>query len=311
MNESAPKQKFLVPLLSGLFVVALMFLSVLGNERSDARLAAIAIAAVPLAEPALSAEAYIVRMTGEERPLIARRKDKALPPASLTKVMTAVVATERLGADDTAVLSPYAKAVEERKSPAKTGEIFSRDDFLRMTLAVSANDAALALAERSAAEIAAIALRDTSTRSTASRDSVAAFVRLMNVKARILGMENTHFENPTGLDMPRHLASAADLSRLAEYVLLRHPQLWAMTRETESVTVSSAGAKYALLNSNELLKEFPALLGGKTGLTDNAKEALLLLYPVAPNRIAIAVILRSDDRFGDGRKIIRWLEENF
>lgn len=300
MNEQAPKQIFFVPLLSGLFVALLVFLSAFGHERNNARLAAVAIAAVPLAEPELSAEAYVVRLAGEERSLIARRADKPVPPASLTKIMTAVVAAEKLVADDTAVLSPYAKAVEERKSPAKAGETFSRDDLLRMALAMSANDAALALAERVGQNVGG----------ARNAESVSAFVGLMNARARILGLVNTHFENPTGLDMPRHLSSASDLSRLAEYVLLRHPQLWAMTRETESHAVSSAGAKYGLTNSNELLKEFHALLGGKTGLTDNAKEALVLLYPVAPNRIAIAVILRSDDRFGDGRKIIQWLEAN-
>ena len=302
MNESPQQNILLIPLLCGLFAAVLVLLSLLGDEKQSVAPAMVsaALPALSLAEPLISAEAYIVRFAGSDTPLIGRRMDKPVAPASLTKIMTAVIAAEKLAPMDTGMMTAYAKNVEERKSNAKEGDEFLRDDLIRMALAVSANDAALALAEGTGWNTGAIG----------SLEQVAAFVQLMNTKARILGMTATHFENPTGLDMPRHLASARDLALLAEYVLARHPQFWAMTREPEAAVATTEQKTYALENSNDLLKEFPALIGGKTGLTDNAKEALLLLYPVKPNKIALIVILRSDDRFDDGRKIIQWLEAN-
>ncbi|OGZ96390.1 MAG: hypothetical protein A2679_00010 [Candidatus Sungbacteria bacterium RIFCSPHIGHO2_01_FULL_54_26] len=303
MNQTEPQRTLLLSLLCGLCVAVLVFLSVRGQEARNNAVSAVesAGAGLALVDPMISAEAYVVRLTGRERPIIGRRADKPLAPASLTKVMTAVVAAEKLAPADSGVMSAFAKNVEERKSTAQEGDTFLRDDLIRMTLVMSANDAALALAERVGQNAGFIG----------SVKHVAAFVAMMNAKAHILGMSATHFENPTGLDMPRHTASANDMARLAEYVLVRHPFLWAMSREQEAKAATTDGKRYAFVNSNDLVKEFPALVGGKTGLTDNAKEALLLLYPVEHDRTAIIVILRSDDRFGDGRKIIHWLEENF
>ena len=303
MNEPPRDNTVLLSLLCGLGVTVLILLSLLGGKRQDAGAAMVSAALAPV-EPLISAEAYVVIFAGSGTPiipLIGRRQDKPVAPASLTKIMTAVVAAEELAPTDTGMMTAYAKNVEERKSDAKEGDTFLRDDLIRMALAVSANDAALTLAERTGQNAGAVD----------SGERIAAFVHMMNAKARILGMTATHFENPTGLDMPRHLSSARDLALLAEYVLVRHPQFWAMTREPEATVATIEQKTYALANSNDLLKEFPALIGGKTGLTDNAKEALMLLYPVEQKGIAIIVILRSDDRFGDGRKILQWLEANF
>ena len=123
-------------------------------------------------------------------------------------------------------------------------------------------------------------------------------------------MTHSHFENPTGLDAESHAASAEDLARLAEYIARRHPELLEIARTREVTVRSRSGGEYAITNTNELLSEFPALLGGKTGLTDKAKGTLLLWYP-AGEKTALIVILGSDDRFGDGRKLIRWIEDNF
>ena len=300
MNEQKENFSLLIPMLCGLLVSFLTLLSVISESRSNTVPAVAAIAASPT-EPAISAEAYGVWIAGDERPLIGRRTDKPLAPASLTKIMTSAVAAEKLAPGDTAVISAYAKGVEERKSAAEQGKVFSRNALLQMALVMSANDAALALAERVGGDGGWLS----------SPERVAAFVRLMNAKARILGLDATHFENPTGLDMPRHVASAHDLATLAGYVLLRHPELWEMTRAPAAQGTATDGTSNIFENSNDLLKEFPGLRGGKTGRTDRAKDALLLLYPAAPDKTAIIVILRSDDRFGDGRKLIRWIEEKF
>lgn len=304
MNDHPRPLPLLIPLVCGLFVLLLVLFSVAGGRGAAPRAAAtvglgIAAAPLPPAPPDVSAEAYIVRFAGESRAVAERRADKPLAPASLTKVMTAAVAAEKLAPADTAVLSAFAKHVEERKSPAKEGEEFLRDDLIRAALVLSANDAALALAERTG-----------SGGGLTSRERVTSFVQLMNAKARILGMDRTHFENPTGLDMPRHVSTARDLALLAEYVHLRHPALWAAARQQEAMIATVAGKTYAIASTNMLLGEFPGILGGKTGLTDRAKEALMLVYP-AGGKTAVIVVLRSDDRFGDGRKILQWLEQHY
>lgn len=316
MNRYAATRHTLISLFCGLFAVVLVLLSVIGERRQDATRAA-ASAALALSGPTVSAEAYIVRFAGEDQPLLERRAGKSVAPASLTKLMTAVVAAEHIAPGHTARISAYAAGVEERTLGAEEGEEFFRDDLLRATLVMSANDAALALAERAGEqyrggtrERGGQAGEGIAHSTSGNVGSGAAFVRMMNARARVLGLDATHFENPTGLDMPRHAASAADLATLAEYILRRHPRLWDMTRDTDLRITSRGGKTHTVTNSNALLQEFPAILGGKTGRTDNAKEALLLLYPVAPEKIAVIVLLRSDDRFGDGRRIIRWLEAN-
>ncbi len=309
MNKRSFSREFAI-LVSCLGLLVLILLTLMPRPA----LPAAALGGAPLPPPpALDSEAYFVRVAGEASPLMARRSWKRMAPASLTKIMTALVARERLAPDARVVFSPEAKAVEERRSDAAAGEIFLRDDAVRMALMESANDAGLALAEAVGAK----------SGKAGFGERVALFVRLMNDRAQALAMRDTHFENPVGLDAPGHLMSAEDLARLADEAFVRDPGLFAITREINAVVFSWGGKKHTILNTDELLKEFPAIAGGKTGFTDNAKGTLLLLYPVtakegisaaplAPRqKIAIIVILKSADRFADGRKIINWLEENF
>jgi len=300
----------LITLFGGLFLSALIWLSVGPRPALPD-----AVVHRRLTPPlGLSGEAYIVRLSGDAAPLMAQRSWKHMAPASLTKIMTAFIARQVLAPDEKIVFSPEAKAVEEHRSDAAAGEIFLRDDAVRMALMESANDAALALAEAVGAK----------SGKTGFAERIAFFVRLMNERATALAMRDTHFENSVGLDAPGHAMSAEDIARLADAVLARDPALFAATRERETVVFSLQSKKHTIVSTDELLKEFPALAGGKTGFTDHAKGALLLLYPVrdkagdsaapqAPPRekIAVIVILKSEDRFGDGRKIITWLENNF
>ncbi len=251
-------------------------------------------------EPAVDAHAYLVRLVGDDTPILERRSEKQLPPASLTKVLTALVAIELVDSDERITFSAAAKAAGEKLSRARPGERFLRDDALRFLMVESANDAAMALAAAAGERLGG----------TDFDDSVARFVRSMNRWARERGLTGLSIQNPTGLDAPGHTMSARDIATIAEYVWYTAPQLWSMSRARDTAVVSESGAAYALAPTNELLMEFPALRGGKTGLTDNARGALVLLYP-ARDRTAIIVILGSGDRFGDGRALIRWIEAAF
>ena len=223
-----------------------------------------------------------------------------MAPASLTKLMTAYEARRILQFRADVVFSKEAEAVEEKRSGVATGEVFSRDAAVELALVPSANDAALALAEAAGAKMGGGSFDE----------KIALFVERMNAQAKEMGLANTHFENPAGLDSQTHKSTAQDLARIAEEIIRKDPAMLEITREPEVHVTSRAGKIYTQETTDELLKEFPALLGGKTGMTDAAGGALLLLYPTRPNHTAIIIILKSDDRFGDGRKIIRWLEAN-
>lgn len=289
----------LITLFAGFFLSVLVWLSVAAYPAPSVSFAP------PLASPAgLSAEAYVVRLAGAVSPLIVQRSAKRMAPASLTKLMTALIAREMLASRDGVVFSSDAKATEERRSDVAVGEAFARDDVVRMTLMESDNDAALALAEAVGAKAGKIGFGK----------RIGFFVRLMNERAASLAMADTQFENPAGLDAPGHTMSAMDLARLAEYILARDPALMAVTRDREEEIFSLQSKKHTIQNTDVLLNEFPALAGGKTGFTDNAQGALLLLYPVRykdAQKIAVIVLLKSEDRFGDGRKMIQFLEQNF
>lgn len=238
-------------------------------------------------EPILNAHAYFVKIIGEEKPLAKRRELKRLPPASLTKLLTVLVALELIPAANSIYFSEEAKKAEPKSSTASVGERFFRDDVIRFALIESANDAALALAETVGYE---------------------SFVEAMNEKARAIGLKNSSFKNPAGLDGENHLSTAEDLALLAEHIYKSGQWIWEISRVQEETIYSEKLKEHHIASTNELLREFPGILGGKTGFTDNAKGALLFLYPVRPDRIAIVVILGSEDRFEDGRKVIKWLE---
>src|SRR3989344_6668964 len=105
MNQTEPQRTLLISMLCGLCVAVLVFLSVREQEASTNGVPSVesAGAGLALVDPMISAEAYVVRLTGRERPILGRRADKPLAPASLTKVMTAVVAAGKLAPGDSGV----------------------------------------------------------------------------------------------------------------------------------------------------------------------------------------------------------------
>ncbi len=251
--------------------------------------------------PQITAHAYMVRFVGDKNPLAIQRAEKMLPLASLTKIFTATLAYELLGQTTHINFSHDAKIVGEKVSTAHEGETFSRDDVIRLALINSANDAATALAEAVGKSQGAFGFEG----------SLKTFQELLNKKVQELGLLHTAFKNPSGLDEDGHYSSVEDLANFVEYVEVNHPQIWKITQTIEGAVVSDLGQSHPLLSTNILLKEFPALVGGKTGYTDKAGESLILLYATKSGKTVIIVLLRSQDRFEDGRKVLRWLDEAF
>ena len=194
--------------------------------------------------PPVAARAYLVEnaATGE---VLARKADRArLPMASLTKLMTVDLALRHLRPAQLVTVASGAAAVGESTVALVPGEQLSVRDLLKAALIQSANDAADALAY-----------------GTTGGD-LPAFVRMMNVRARELGLDDTHYARPDGLDAADHYSSARDVTRLAE-VEMHAPIVRSIVRER---TDTIAGGR-VLHTWNDLLGSFPGLIGVKTGHT--------------------------------------------
>ncbi len=197
--------------------------------------------------PSVAAPAYVV-VGGPDGAILAQRaQHEARAIASITKLMTVLVALEhaRLGAVVT--VPAAAAAVGESTAYLRAGERLTVRELVLATLIPSANDAATALALY------------------VGRGSLPRFVALMNAKAHELGMADTHFENPHGLDVPGHVSSARDVVTLLR-VSLRNPFI-RRASGTESASISGGRS---LETTDDLIGELPGLVGGKTGHTNAA-----------------------------------------
>ncbi|HEX4930689.1 MAG TPA: D-alanyl-D-alanine carboxypeptidase family protein [Gaiellaceae bacterium] len=209
--------------------------------------AALALAVVAAATPPpVDAQAYIVENGSTGEVLAAHDEREQLPMASITKLMTALVALDHASLDDVATISRRTASVGESTINLRPGEQVTLRDLLRAALVQSANDAANAIA------------------AFVGRGSVGRFVELMNEKGRRLGLTDTHFANPDGLDAPGHVSSARDVTKLAR-AAMREPFI----RETVRLVEATAAGR-RLHTWNDLLSTFPNLLGVKTGHTDGA-----------------------------------------
>jgi len=222
-----------------------------------------------------AARAYLVAIDGQE--VWARAADAQLPPASLTKIMTALLALEA-GDRPGAWIEVSARAARETGSRAglRAGEALSAEGALTATLVSSANDACLALAEHLAG-------------------SAAAFVERMNARAAALGLSATHFQNPCGHDAPGHLSSARDLLRLTR-AALAFPEFRRLVALTEATVVTRGGRSLALRTHNLLLGRLRGAVGVKSGYTEGAGRCMVALA-VRDGVEVLAVLLDSPDRW--------------
>lgn len=196
--------------------------------------------------PHVGGTAYVVLNATTGELLAARNARERLPMASLTKLMTALVTLEHARLDDLVTITGGAVATGESTASLVPGERLTVRDLLEAALIQSANDAAAALAVHVGG-------------------SEPAFVRLMNEKARALGLRDTRFANAHGLDAPGHYSSARDVTTLAR-VAMRSPVIRRVVRAQEATI---AGGR-RLVTWNDLLSTFPGLIGVKTGHTAGA-----------------------------------------
>ena len=202
--------------------------------------------------------------------------------ASTTKIMTALVVCEQCNVLDRMRIPKEAVGIEGSSMYLKEGEILTLQELLYGLMLSSGNDAAVALA-------------------IYCGGTVEGFAEMMNDKARILGLKDTHFENPNGLDSPGHYSTAKDLAVLAAYAM-ENP-IFAKTVSTKSVKI---GDRY-LTNHNKLLWRIDGADGVKTGFT-KAAGRILVSSAVRNDRRLIAVTIDAPDDWNDHAAL---LEEGF
>ena len=218
------------------------------------------------------ADAYVVKRDG--RVLWAGHEDTRRAPASLTKMMTALVILERGQLEDTVVVSRAASRERGSRIGLRAGDQMRRRDLLAAAILHSANDACHALAD----------------------DVGPTFVSKMNQRAATLGMKNTQFVDPCGWDKPGHYSTATDLARLAE-VAMQHPeyQRIARLRDTQVRTVDGR-RKFNVKNTNYLIGRYSGAVAGKTGTTGEAGYCLVALAERDGVRVTV-VLLNSPRRW--------------
>jgi D-alanyl-D-alanine carboxypeptidase (penicillin-binding protein 5/6) len=194
--------------------------------------------------PPIKVRAALVADGSTGETLFARKAQRRVAIASITKLMTALVVLDRARPSELVTVRPRAASVGESTIYLRGGERLRVRDLLAAALIQSANDAAYALAAH------------------VGEGSVRAFVRLMNAKARSLGLDGTHFVRPDGLDVAGHYSTARDILVLAR-AAMRRPLIRALVRKRRA---RIAGAR-ALETWNDLLGEFRGLIGVKTGHT--------------------------------------------
>ena len=212
-----------------------------------------AAAAVP-PPPSLTAPAAAVVEASTGRAVLGVRAHQRRLIASTTKMMTALVAVELLPLDRTCTAPAYGGSPVETKLGLAPGERMRVRDLLRGLLLASGNDAAATLA-------------------VCAAGSRAAFVARMNAKARALGLADTRFANPVGLDAPTNYSTPADLARLG-IALRRHPFL-RRTVDLRSATLASGAYPRTVVNRNRLVQSVPWVNGIKTGHTNAAGYLLV------------------------------------
>jgi len=205
--------------------------------------------------------AYVVADAGSGAVLAARHEHRALLPASTQKLMTALVALQLLDERETLTVGPRAAAQPAMRIGMKTGEVWTVADAVRSLLIVSANDAAYALAERASGR-------------------VEAFADAMNAAARRLGMHDSTFRDPAGLDGPEGVGggsavSAFDLAVLARNVLAV-PALAGTARTREYHFTGPDGVGHVLSNHlRRFLDGYPGAFGLKPGYTSRALSTVV------------------------------------
>ncbi len=245
-------------------------------------LACVALAAEPADPFPELATSYLLLLN--DKPLWAHKPAHRVAPASLTKLMTALIVLEKSKPDDIVTVSATAARETGKRLGLRQGERFTVADLLTAALLLSANDASRALADHIGG-------------------NEANFVTMMNRRAAELGLQNTRFSNASGHDHPGLYSTAQDLARLAT-TLFAHPFSARLGKTVRTSITSSDGRRtFRFENKNELLGRFAGTINGKTGTTGRAGKCLIALVERNGSRVML-VLLGSVERWWNAEAML-------
>jgi D-alanyl-D-alanine carboxypeptidase len=229
-------------------------------------------------EPQLQARSLIVANLDTKEVYVSKHPDVFVNIASLSKLMTAIVAIDNL--DLNKIITVSSRAVETSGSGdhLQVGEQFTVKDLLSDLLVFSSNDAAVVLSEGV---------------------GYNRFIGLMNKKAKEIGLKETAFFDATGLDERGNFSNASDLLTLVDYVYNNYSLIGITSRLPSISFKATNGVEHNVRNTDELIDKISGLWLSKTGTTDNAGECLILVYRLNNGQTVASIILGSTDRFAD------------
>ncbi len=242
--------------------------------------------------PDINSRACVVIDRNSNTIIYGKNENSQRKMASTTKIMTATIIIENCNLDEIVEVSKKSAGTGGSRLGLKTGDKITVRDLLYGLMLCSGNDAAVALAEHAGG-------------------SVEGFAELMNKKSESLGLSNTHFVTPHGLDSNEHFTTAYELALLTNYAL--NNKTFANIVGTKNYTVTINGYPKSLNNTNELLGNFDGIYGVKTGFTNGANRCLVTACKRNDMDI-ICVVLGADTkqfRTSDSVKLINYAFDNF
>ncbi len=239
-------------------------------------------------EPAITADAAILIETETGRVIWEKNAEERRFPASMTKMMTCILALENVSPRAEIFITPNAEQTEDTPLGILAGERLTADALLTGMMLCSDNGAAVAVAEH-------------------IDGGVTSFAKRMNEKAAELGMKDTHFANPNGLPNPMHYSTAHDMARLARYAMRNKAFRSIVGQQNAGIRWTFPKDKFLPVeNTNKLLGHYDGITGIKTGWT-NAAGGCLAASAERKGVSLIAIVMHAptpNDRFDDARKML-------
>lgn len=243
-------------------------------------------------QPRLNSRIGLIYDRTSKRILYEKNGNKQTPMASTTKIMTAIVVVENCNLKDVVTIEGKAAGTGGSRLGLKKNDKITVNDLLYGLMLCSGNDAAVALAIHAGG-------------------SVSGFAEMMNQKADELGLINSHFVVPHGLDMNEHYTTAYELAKMADYAL-KIPKIKEIVG-TKAYIVNINGRTKAIKNTNELLGNLDGVYGVKTGFTNGAGRCLVTACKRGKIDV-ITVVLGADTkkiRTSDSMKLVEYVNKNY
>jgi len=230
-------------------------------------------------------DSIVVKDLSKNKTIYAKDENQILRPASLTKIMTCMLAIESGKMDKVVTITKPMIDVEPTKLGLQVGDKVKLKDLVHAALIKSANDAAFSIAYY------------------LGNNDKEKFISMMNKKAKNLGMQNTNFVNPAGFDDNKHKSTARDLMKLAEYAIKNKTFNSIVKLNTCTFTTLNTKKRFAVYTSNKLQRENKNVVGLKTGYTSGA-GACLIARAKKDNKDILFIMLNAHNRWENANRVL-------